>query len=126
MKEGRISDRDGFDGVTPGKVHMLRKKEHDYRKKSTPMRSAENWQDLIELTGGRISIHEIEAIQADAQFIHAGFKPLLIEALGELEFAHIFICTREKMHPDGLWLYNDLTDRIKRILAAAPDGKEPA
>jgi hypothetical protein len=39
---------------------------------------------------------------------------LLAEALVTLKHARVFICTREKMHPTGIELYDDLVKRIEQ------------
>jgi len=41
---------------------------------------------------------------------------LLSEAAAELRHASIFIRSREKMHPDGVKLYDDLLARIEAEL----------
>ena len=42
---------------------------------------------------------------------------LLEEALITLKHAHVFICTREKMHPDGIKLYQELISQIEKALS---------
>ncbi len=41
---------------------------------------------------------------------------LLREALITLNHARIFIATREKMHPTGIALYDDLVSQIEEVL----------
>jgi hypothetical protein len=43
-------------------------------------------------------------------------RALLLEALAELNHARVFISSREKMHPVGIGLYDDLIERIDRTV----------
>lgn len=45
---------------------------------------------------------------------------LLREAALELNHSKVFIRTREKMHPDGVKLYDELLDQIYQFLKASP------
>ena len=49
-------------------------------------------------------------------------RALLREALITLTHARIFISTREKMHPVGVGLYDDLVEQIEAALAQ-PNGE---
>lgn len=46
---------------------------------------------------------------------------LLREAALELNHSKVFVRSREKMHPDGIRLYDDLLDKIYQFLKAQPD-----
>lgn len=46
--------------------------------------------------------------------VHEKMK-LLAEALVTLKHARVFICTREKMHPTGIELYDELVAKIEEL-----------
>ena len=45
---------------------------------------------------------------------HISLTEILTEILSTLEHARIFITSREKMHKDGVKLYDELIDRLKK------------
>ena len=42
-------------------------------------------------------------------------KTVFDNILNTLKHAEVFIRTREKMHPDGVYLYNDLISSLKKV-----------
>lgn len=69
-----------------------------------------------------VRAHNAETALAQAQARIAELYELLGESGMELARCKIFVGSREKMHPDGLTLYQELLDRID---AAVEKGIKP-
>ena len=57
----------------------------------------------------------MDEMDNEAKYLPAG-GPLLNEILITMKHARIFICSREKMHPTGIQLYDELIERLEKAV----------
>lgn len=67
---------------------------------------------LTDATG----VNRVEAAGACSGSIGPDYRQLLAETLTTMRHARVFITSREKMHPTGVELWDELVGKIERAL----------
>jgi hypothetical protein len=61
----------------------------------------------------------LDEMDNEAKYLPA--ENILADVIITMRHAHVFITSREKMHPTGVKLYQELLEKLERRAALAPE-----